>query len=173
MDVLTLAMWIGTAILLIFSFAKDKGKTKQALKMAFGMGKGMLGSILSIIFLIGLILTVFPPENIAEFVGKQSVLLATVIAAAFGAITLIPAFIDFFSSKSQVSSGPSCCLPGLPDVCVESFPCLSPRARSRCAMLITLLQALAPIALLIALGAGLRRRAVLSDAFWPQAERLS
>lgn len=40
-------------------------------------------------------------------------------------------------------------------------------------MLITLLQALAPIALLIALGAGLRRRAVLSDAFWPQAERLS
>ena len=54
MDVLTLAMWIGTAIFLIFSFAKDKGKTKQALKMAFGMGKGMLGSILSIIFLIGL-----------------------------------------------------------------------------------------------------------------------
>ncbi|NCB66575.1 MAG: permease, partial [Bacilli bacterium] len=95
MDVLTLAMWIGTAIFLIFSFAKDKGKTKQALKMAFGMGKGMLGSILSIIFLIGLILTVFPPENIAEFVGKQSVLLATVIAAAFGAITLIPAFIAF------------------------------------------------------------------------------
>ena len=40
-------------------------------------------------------------------------------------------------------------------------------------MLITLLQALAPIALLIALGAGFRRRAVLSDAFWPQAERLS
>ena len=40
-------------------------------------------------------------------------------------------------------------------------------------MLITLLQALAPIALLIALGAGLRRRAVLSDAFWPQAEQLS
>ena len=84
MDVLTLAMWIGTAIFLIFSFTKDKKKTKQALKMAFGMGKGMLGSILSIIFLIGLILTVFPPENIAEFVGKQSVFSATVIAAAFG-----------------------------------------------------------------------------------------
>jgi len=43
MDVLTLAMWIGTAIFLIFSFAKNKGKTKQALKMAFGMGKGMPG----------------------------------------------------------------------------------------------------------------------------------
>ena len=74
MDVLTLAMWIGTAIFQIFSFAKNKGKTKQALKMAFGMGKGMLGSILSIIFLIGLILTILPPESIAEFVGKQSLL---------------------------------------------------------------------------------------------------
>lgn len=95
MDVLTLAMWIGTAIFLIFSFAKNKGKTKQALKMAFGMGKGMLGSILSIIFLIGLILTILPPESIAEFVGKQSLLLATVISSAFGTITLIPAFIAF------------------------------------------------------------------------------
>ena len=105
MDVLTLAMWIGTAILLMFSFAKDKRKTKQALKMAFGMGKGMLGSILSIIFLIGLILTVFPPENIAEVVGKQSELLATVIAAAFGAITLIPAFIAFPLVGTLVHAG--------------------------------------------------------------------
>ena len=105
MDVLTLAMWIGTAIFLIFSFAKDKGKTKQALKMAFGMGKGMLGSILSIIFLIGLILTILPPESIAEFVGKQSLLLATVISAAFGTITLIPAFIAFPLVGTLVHAG--------------------------------------------------------------------
>ena len=105
MDVLTLAMWIGTAIFLIFSFAKNKGKTKQALKMAFGMGKGMLGSILSIIFLIGLILTILPPESIAEFVGKQSLLLATVISAAFGTITLVPAFIAFPLVGTLVHAG--------------------------------------------------------------------
>ena len=105
MDVLTLAMWIGTAIFLIFSFAKNNGKTKQALKMAFGMGKGMLGSILSIIFLIGLILTILPPESIAEFVGKQSLLLATVISSAFGTITLIPAFIAFPLVGTLVHAG--------------------------------------------------------------------
>ena len=105
MDVLTLAMWIGTAIFLIFSFAKNKGKTKQALNMAFGMGKGMLGSILSIIFLIGLILTILPPESIAEFVGKQSLLLATVISSAFGTITLIPAFIAFPLVGTLVHAG--------------------------------------------------------------------
>lgn len=105
MDVLTLAMWIGTAIFLIFSFAKNKGKTKQALKMAFGMGKGMLGSILPLFFLIGLILTILPPESIAEFVGKQSLLLATVISSAFGTITLIPAFIAFPLVGTLVHAG--------------------------------------------------------------------
>jgi len=105
MDVLTLAMWIGTAIFLIFSFVKDREKTKQALKMAFCMGKGMLISILSIIFLIGLILTILPPESIAEFVGKQSLLLATVISAAFGTITLIPAFIAFPLVGTLVHAG--------------------------------------------------------------------
>lgn len=105
MDVLTLAMWIGTAIFLIISFIKNREKTKQALKMALGMGKGMLISILSIIFLIGLILTILPPERIAEFVGKQSLLLATVISAAFGTITLIPAFIAFPLVGTLVHAG--------------------------------------------------------------------
>lgn len=105
MDVLTLAMWIGTSVFLIFSFIKDRGKTKQALKMAFGMGRGMLLSILSIIFLIGLILTLLPPERIAEFVGKQSLLLATVVSAAFGTITLIPAFIAFPLVGTLVHAG--------------------------------------------------------------------
>ena len=55
MDIFTVAMWIGTIIFLLISLKKDKAKTLKALKMAFGMGKEMLGSILSIIFLIGLI----------------------------------------------------------------------------------------------------------------------
>ena len=95
MDFLTIAMWIGTGIFLVISTVKDNGKTKQALKMAFGMGKGMLVSILSIIFLIGLILTLLPPEQIADFISKQSPIVSTVLSATAGAITLIPAFIAF------------------------------------------------------------------------------
>ena len=105
MDIFTLAIWIGTLIFLGISFAKNKVKTKQALKMAFGMGKGMLASILSIIFAIGLILTVLPPTEIAGFVGKQSVLFATVVAALFGTITLVPAFIAFPLVGTLVGAG--------------------------------------------------------------------
>ncbi len=105
MDVFTLAIWIGTFVFLVIYFTKDKVKTKQALKMAFRMGKGMLASILSIIFAIGLILTVLPPMEIANFVGKQSVLLATVVAALFGTITLVPAFIAFPLVGTLVGAG--------------------------------------------------------------------
>lgn len=105
MDFFTIAMWIGTAIFLFVSFSKNKQKTKQALKMAFAMGKVMLGSILSIIFLIGLILTLLPPENIADFVGSQSLVVSSVASAAFGSITLIPAFIAFPLVGTLVNAG--------------------------------------------------------------------
>jgi uncharacterized membrane protein YraQ (UPF0718 family) len=105
MDIFTITIWLGTLIFLGVSFAKNKAKTKQALKMAFGMGKGMAASIFSIIFAIGLILTLLPPEKIASFVGKQSVLLATVAAALFGSITLVPAFIAFPLVGTLVEAG--------------------------------------------------------------------
>lgn len=95
MDVFTIAIWAITIVFLIVSFVKDKEKTKAALSTAFGIGRGMIGSILSIIFLIGIVLAYLPPENIAEFAEKQNIVLATVVSALFGTITLIPAFIAF------------------------------------------------------------------------------
>jgi uncharacterized membrane protein YraQ (UPF0718 family) len=107
MDIFTILMWIGTILFLIFSFYKDKEKTKSAFKMAFGIGKSMIASIVSIVFLIGLILTVLPPENIAKFVESQSLFLATMVSAAFGTITLIPAFIAFPLVGTLVDAGVS------------------------------------------------------------------
>jgi uncharacterized membrane protein YraQ (UPF0718 family) len=107
MDVFTLAVWAGTLIFLGISLAKDKIKTKQALKMALGMGKGIAGSILSIVFAIGLILTLLPPAEIAAFLSSQSVLVATIGGALLGTITLVPAFIAFPLVGTLVSAGVS------------------------------------------------------------------
>ena len=105
MDIFTIIIWIGTLIFLAFSFIKDKEKTKQALKMAFGMGKGMVLSIITIIFAIGFVLTILPPEEIASFVSKQSVLIATLVSALIGTITLVPAFIAFPLVGNLVDAG--------------------------------------------------------------------
>lgn len=95
MDFFTIIIWIITLGLLGLSFIKDKKKTKEALKKAVFMGRGMVFSIFAVIFAIGIILAIFPPEQIAEIIGKQNVFVATVVAAGFGTITLIPAFIAF------------------------------------------------------------------------------
>lgn len=95
MDIFTIAIWIITIGLLLFSFVKDKSKTKEALKKALIMGRGMALSIFAVIFAIGFILAILPPEKIAEIIGNQNVFVATIAAAGFGTITLIPAFIAF------------------------------------------------------------------------------
>ncbi|MGL5541480.1 MAG: permease [Erysipelotrichaceae bacterium] len=95
MDIFTLAIWLITLVFLIFSLYKDRNRTKQALLAAFGLGKGMAASIFAIVFAIGLLLALFPPENIAALISSQNVYVATILAAAFGTITLIPAFIAF------------------------------------------------------------------------------
>lgn len=107
MDIFTIAMWLATAGFLLFSLIRDRGKTKRAMKLAFGMGKGILGSMLSVIFLIGLIWTFLPPEKIAGFVEKQSVAAATVAAALVGTVTLIPAIIAFPLVGTLVHAGVS------------------------------------------------------------------
>ncbi|MDO5302060.1 MAG: permease [Tissierellia bacterium] len=95
MDIFTRAMWLGTLIFMVFSLFKDKKRTGEALKMAFRMGRGMVVSILTIIFAIGFILTLIPPESIAAFIRSHSILLATVGGALLGTVTLIPPFVAF------------------------------------------------------------------------------
>lgn len=105
MDVFTIAIWVGTLIFLGISFAKNRNRTKRALKMAFNMGKGMVMSIFTIIFAIGLILTLLPPADIAAFVERQPTIIATVVSALLGTITLIPAFIAFPLAGTLVDAG--------------------------------------------------------------------
>jgi len=105
MNIFTNLIWVGTLIFLIFSFIKDKDKTKKSLKRAFNMGRGMAASIFSIVFAIGLILTIIPPAEIADFVSKQSVLVATFASALLGTITLVPAFIAFPLIGTLIEAG--------------------------------------------------------------------
>lgn len=105
MDIFTIVIWVSTLGFLLFSYTKDKEKTYDALKKAFFMGKGMAGSIFAVIFAIGLILAIIPPEKIAETIEQQNILVATITAATLGTITLIPAFIAFPLVGTLVGAG--------------------------------------------------------------------
>ena len=105
MDILTVGLWGVTAAAFIISLIKDKKKTIRSVKMAIGMMKGLIGQVVAILLLIGLLLTFIPPEIIKDYLSGSNTILATVISALVGAITLIPAFVAFPLAGSLADAG--------------------------------------------------------------------
>ena len=107
MDIFTILFWVIAIILTVISLVKDKKKTIEAMKKSKGMMGNMLGEIVAIIFIIGLVLTLIPPETIQSVLGSANTLTSTVVAALVGSITLIPAFVAFPLVGSLVKVGAS------------------------------------------------------------------
>ena len=107
MDIFTICFWAAAVILTIVSIIKDKKKTFSSMKKSRKMMGNMLGEIVAIIFLIGLILTIIPPESIKNVLGSSNTFISTIVSAVVGGITLIPAFVAFPLVGSLVDVGAS------------------------------------------------------------------
>lgn len=98
-------IYIITAILLAISYVKDKRKTKMALKKAWKAFENILPQFLTILILIGIMLSVLSPANISLLIGQQTGWLGMLAAAIIGSITLIPGFIAFPLAAALLKSG--------------------------------------------------------------------
>lgn len=105
MDIFTILFWVIALFLFAVSMVKNKRKTMDAMKKSKGMMRNMLGEIVAIIFLIGLVLTFVPPETIKDVLGASNTYTSTMVSAAVGSITLIPAFVAFPLVGSLVDAG--------------------------------------------------------------------
>lgn len=94
-----------TIILLIISYFKDKKKTKMALKKGWKSFENIMPEFLTVIMLVGILLTVLNAELISKIIGNNSGWFGTIIAAIVGAITLIPAFVAFPTAAMLVDNG--------------------------------------------------------------------
>lgn len=112
MDLFTLAFYAISIILFVIALIKDKEGARQAISKSKNMMKNMVGDIFGIIFLIGLLLVLIPPETIKTVLGSDNVFLSSFIAAVVGAITLIPAFVAFPLVGSFIDVGASI-IPGV------------------------------------------------------------
>lgn len=101
----TLFLYIIVVILLLISFKKDAPKTKFALKKAWKSFENILPQFLSIILLVGLLLSVLNPGMISRLIGSSSGWGGTFIAATVGAITLIPGFVAFPTAALLMKGG--------------------------------------------------------------------
>lgn len=107
MDIFTIIFWVIALVLLLISIIKDKDKTKKAFKNSKNSLKFMLPSIVGIIFMIGLIITILPPDLIGTYFNGDNIFTSTFISALFGSITLIPAFVAFPLVGSFIEMGAS------------------------------------------------------------------
>lgn len=96
----------GAALLwLLLSFIKDRAKTKLALKKAWRSFENILPAVLTILVLIGFILTFLDAQTISRLLGAESGVLGMMITAVVGCVTLIPGFVAFPLAASLLASG--------------------------------------------------------------------
>ncbi len=102
---MTLAAYILTVFLLIFSFFKNRDNTKKAVKKAWKAFENILPQFLVVILLVGILLTALDAETISKLIGNKSGWYGTVIASIIGAITLIPGFVAFPAASLLLQNG--------------------------------------------------------------------
>ncbi|MGH4125540.1 MAG: permease [Clostridium sp.] len=94
-----------TILLLVFSYYKNKKKTKMALKKAWKAFENILPEFLTVIMFVGILLAVFNAELISKVIGTNSGFFGVIIAAVVGAITLIPGFVAFPTAAMLLQNG--------------------------------------------------------------------
>ncbi|MDK2799673.1 MAG: hypothetical protein PWP27_2014 [Clostridiales bacterium] len=98
-------LYIVTILLLVFSYSKDKEKTKKASKKAWKAFENILPQFLGVIMLVGMLLAVFNAELISKIIGTQSGWFGVILSALVGAITLIPGFVAFPTAAMLLQNG--------------------------------------------------------------------
>ncbi len=94
-----------TALLLILSFVKDRGKTKNALKKAWKAFENILPQFLVVIVLVSLLLSLLDHHMILQLIGSESGWFGVLLAAIVGSVTRIPGFVAFSTAAILVSGG--------------------------------------------------------------------
>ncbi|HPE19910.1 MAG TPA: hypothetical protein PLF44_01060 [Candidatus Mcinerneyibacteriales bacterium] len=90
-----LFFYAGTALLLLFSFIKDRRKSKQALIIAWKRFVRIAPDFVLVLILMSLILAFLPNQVIAALLGNGTKWVSVIAAALIGSVTLMPGFVAF------------------------------------------------------------------------------
>ncbi len=107
----TIILYVLAAVLLLWSFLKDRQKTKAALKKAWKAFENILPQFLGILLIIGMTLAYVSPGVISALLGRGSGWRGILTAGAIGSVTLIPGFVAFPLAAALLETGA-----GLPQI---------------------------------------------------------
>lgn len=92
-------------ILLVISFIKDKSKTKKAFLGGLKSLENIMPQFLTIILIVGIMLSILDTNTISNFIGKDSGLIGVILSSIVGSITMMPTFVAFSLGDSLLKNG--------------------------------------------------------------------
>ena len=92
-------------IFLIISFFKDKKKTKTAIITGLKSFENIMPQFLSIIIIVGMLLSFLDAETISHLIGESSGVLGVIFSAIIGSITMMPTFVAFSLGNTLLING--------------------------------------------------------------------
>ncbi len=101
----SIIFYTASVLLLVYSFLKDKQKTKKAVKKSIKSLLGLLPQMSFILLLIGLSLAVLSPETISGVIGEESGVLGIGLSIVAGAVAFLPSFIAFPLGATLLEQG--------------------------------------------------------------------
>lgn len=101
----TIIMYVVALVLFALSFARDRAKTKMAVKKGLKAIEGILPQFLAVIVIIALVLSVLDAKAISKVLGEESGFFGFFMAGLAGAVTLIPGFVAFPAAGELLKNG--------------------------------------------------------------------
>lgn len=101
----TKLLYVLALALLTVSYFKDRKKTSAALKKAWKSFENILPQFLSVLILIGILLSILSPHTISLLIGQKSGWSGVVLASVIGSITLIPGFVAYPLAAALLKNG--------------------------------------------------------------------
>ncbi|WP_409228330.1 hypothetical protein [Gudongella sp. SC589] len=98
-------LYLLTMIFLIYSYVKDRNKTKKSLSKAWKAFENILPEFLVVIIMVGLMMAILDPDLIVKVIGEDSGWLGVVLASIVGSVTLIPGFVAFPTADLLLQGG--------------------------------------------------------------------
>jgi len=98
-------IWGIAAAGLLLSWTKSREKTRAALRFFRRSFLSLAPSVVAIIWTIGFILTFLPSGLVLNTIGREAGFQGVIMAAVFGSVVLIPAFIAFPLAASFLRQG--------------------------------------------------------------------
>mgnify|MGYP001019705426 FL=1 len=92
---------------LLISFAFNKRKTIQGVKMGIKMFMNLLPPFVTVLIIISFVLAILPGEVLEKLLGSDSGITGFIIAAGIGSVALIPGFISYPLAAVLLKNGVS------------------------------------------------------------------